>query len=204
MDLKDIFRNDKLLQFWPNSKQSAKERIASTVRFVLYACVLLFLLKGDSRVMVLGGLVLATLYVLTQAGLISEGRARPTERDGRMFRNVTMPTLDNPWGNRLMADDGDRSPAAYYPTVREEIQDVWDEIHPFARQKDAMRNFYTVPENDQSALAYASFGEPFTPMCRDTPSMCDPDKMFYGRGVERVQQRAGFGQGGNGKASGSA
>lgn len=201
MDLKEIFRNDKLLQFWPSSRQSSKDRIASTVRFVLYASVLVYILTNDVRVMILGVLVLGTLYVMNQSGMVPDGNVRSAFGD---ISGVVQPTLDNPWMNPLMADDKDRPPSAYYPTVRNDIQKVWDKIHPFARQKDAMRNFYTIPENDQTAFAQAAHGVPFSPMCRDTPSMCDPDRMMYGRGLEQFQMRAGFGQGGNGRASGSA
>jgi hypothetical protein len=204
MDLREIFRNDKLLQFWPSSRQSAKDRIASTVRFVLYASVIVYLMTSDPRVIILAGLVIGTLYVLNQGGMVADGNVRAAFGDDRIFGGVTMPTSDNPWMNTLMADDRDRPPSAFYPTVRKDVQSIWDKIHPFARQKDAMRNFYTVPENDQTAFAQSAHGVPFSPMCRDTPGMCNPDKMFYGRGLEQYQMRAGFGQGGNGRASGSA
>jgi hypothetical protein len=211
MDPKEIFRNDKLLQFWPTSHQTSKERIEATTRFIIYASVIVYLLNRDTRVMILGGLVLGTLYVLSQSGMIAEGLARPAFGDDRILGRVTMPTDDNPWSNPLMtdySDNPDRPPAAFYPTVEKEIKGVWDKIHPFARQKDAMRNFYTVPgntiPNDQTAFAQACHGVPFAPMCRDTPGMCDPDKMFYGRGAEQVQMRGGFGQGGNGRSAGSA
>ena len=204
MDLKEIFRNDKLLQFWPNSRQSSKDRIASTVRFVLYASVIVYVMTNDARVMILAALVIGTLYVLNQSGMVPDGNVRSTCTDDRPMSGVVMPTVDNPWMNTLMADDRDRPASAYYPTVRKDIQSAWDKIHPWARQKDAMRNFYTMPENDQTAFAQAAHGVPFSPMCRDTPGMCDPDKMFYGRGLEQVQMRSGYGQGGNGRASGSA
>ena len=204
MDLKEIFRNDKLLQFWPSSRQSSKDRIASTVRFVLYASVIVYVMTNDARVMILAALVIGTLYVLNQSGMVPDGNVRSTCTDDRAMSGVVMPTIDNPWMNTLMADDRDRPSSAYYPTVRKDIQNIWDKIHPWARQKDAMRNFYTIPENDQTAFAQAAHGVPFSPMCRDTPGMCDPDKMFYGRGLEQVQMRSGFGQGGNGRAAGSA
>jgi hypothetical protein len=200
MDLKEIFRNDKLLEFWPSSKQPAKDRVASTVRFVLYACVLVYILTRDARIMVMGGLVIGTLFVLDKNGMVFEGVARPTARDGRMFKDVSMPTPNNPWMNPLITDytdDPDRAPAAFYPTVREEIGEIWDEIHPHIRQKDAMRNFYTVPgntfPNDQTAFAQAAYGVPFSPQCHDTPMACDPDRMPYGRGQEQFQMRAGSG-----------
>lgn len=193
MDLKEIFRNDKLLDFWPSSKQPAKDRVASTVRFVLYACVLVYVLTQDPRIMVLGALVIGTLFVLDKNGMVFEGMARPVARDGRMFKDVSMPTPENPWMNPLMTDNPDRAPSAFYPTVREEIGQIWDEIHPHIRQKDAMRNFYTLPENDQTAFAQAAYGVPFSPQCHDTPMACDPDRMVYGRGQEQFQMRAGSG-----------
>ena len=58
MDPREIFRNDKLLEFWPTAKQSARERVAATSRFVIYASVLIYIINRDPRVFALGVLVM--------------------------------------------------------------------------------------------------------------------------------------------------
>jgi hypothetical protein len=197
MDFRQIFRNDKLLSFWPSSRQTAEDRTYSTIRFILYATVIIYIIKRDARIFALAALVMGILYMLSRSGMIQEGRAFAAVNDGRAMRGVTMPTLDNPMGNVLITDyqdNPDRPSAAYYPTVREEVRKQWDVIHPFERQADAERNFYTVASttipNDIEAFMTAAYGDRNAPMCRDTPGACDPDNSF--RSMERVQQRGVF------------
>ena len=205
MDPREIFRNDKLLEFWPTAKQSARERVAATSRFVIYASVLIYIINRDPRIFALGVLVLAILYYLYGANLIKDGKLRPAQGDGRApgpFREeVYMPSFDNPMGNVLPTDYidyPDRPSAAWYPSVRQEIAVQWSNIHPFERKRDAQRKFYTVASttipNDQAAFAQAAYGKPFSPICKDQGGdACDPDR-FYSTLPERAQMRAGNGR----------
>jgi len=202
----DIFQSDKLLVFWPTAYQSAKERAEATARFVIYASILVYIINRDVRIFALGGLVLAILYYLYTANMISDGsKRRSTGTDGRvpsaLRSGVTLPTLDNPMGNVLMTDyidQPDRPSAAWYPSVRQEVQNVWSEIHPFERKRDAERNFYTVASttipNDQAGFAQAAYGKPFSPMCHDQGGeACDIDSDRF-HFPERPQMRAGNGR----------
>ncbi|BAT22311.1 hypothetical protein [Yellowstone lake phycodnavirus 2] len=205
MDPSEIFRTDQLLNFWPTGTQSAKERTASTVRFVLYASVIVYLINRDNRVFALAGLVLAILYYLYTSNMMTDGKIRATLGNGRVAGpirdSVTMPSLDNPMGNVLMTDyvdQPDRPSAAWYPSVRTEVQNEWSKIHPFERKRDAERNFYTMPvttiPNDQAGFAQASFGKPFSPMCKDQGgASCDIDNDRF-HFPERTQMRAGNGR----------
>jgi hypothetical protein len=206
MDPKEIFRSDKLLEFWPTGKQSPKDRVAATTRFIIYASILIWLFNRDGRVFALGGLVLAILYYLTVTNMVSGGSGlRPAYADGvqsSIFRTeVTMPTLDNPMGNVLMTDyvdQPDRPAAAWYPSVKQEVGNEWAKIHPFERKRDAERNFYTMPSttipNDQTAFAEASYGKKFAPMCKDgANAACDTDEWRF-HFPERTQMRAGNGR----------
>ena len=81
--------------------------------------------------------------------------------------------------------------AAWYPNVRDKVQDAWSQIHPFESIRNAERNFYTVPDNDQAAFADAAFGKPFAPKCHDQGGVsCNPDR-FYSAFPERPQMRGG-------------
>ena len=168
---------------------------------------LVYIVTRDVRVFALGVVVLAILYYMWISNMVSDGKLRPTIGDGRapsMVRpNVTLPTLDNPMANVLLSDyvdDPDRPSAAWYPSVRTQVQQVWSKIHPFERVRDAERNFYTAPAstipNDQTGFAQAAYGKPFAPKCHDQGGIaCDPDR-FYSAFPERPQMRAG--NGGNG------
>jgi len=205
MNPAEVFQTNKLLEFWPTAKQSARERVSATTRFVLYATVLVYLINRDARVFALGALVLAILYYMYTTNMISDGKVRPAQGDARtsgpLRDPVTLPTLDNPMGNVLMtdyADKPDRPAAAWYPSMRSQVQDTWSRIHPFERQRDAERNFYTMPSttipNDQTGFAQAAYGRPFSAKCRDQGgAACDPDR-FYSTFPERTQLRAGNGR----------
>jgi hypothetical protein len=212
--VKELFKGDEILDFWPTSKQSARERTLATTRFVIYATCLVYLINRDLRIFALGVLVLAILYYLYTANLIVDGRMRGVSADGRragpMRDAVTLPTFDNPMGNVLLTDYvdyPDRPSAAWYPSVRAEVQQQWAQIHPFERVRDAERNFYTAPvstiPNDQTAFAEASFGRKFAPMCKDQGgAACDPDDFNF-HFPERTQMRAGNGAAGQGSGRGA-
>jgi hypothetical protein len=205
MDPKDIFRSSELLKFWPSATQSARERVSATTRFVLYAACLVYVITRDVRVFALGVVVLAVLYYLWTTNMISDGKMRPALGDGRassLIRpDVTLPTVENVMGNVLMTDyvdNPDRPAAAWYPSMRTQVQQAWSQIHPFERQRDAERNFYTMPSstipNDQTGFAQAAYGKPFAPKCHDQGgAACDPDR-FYSAFPERPQMQAGNGR----------
>jgi hypothetical protein len=201
MDIaQEVFKRENLMDFWPSDRQSAKERVEATTRFIVYAVVLLFLIRRDSRVVLLGGLVLAVLYGLYFNNMIPEGARSAYVSKG--LQGFTMPTVDNPMGNILMGEystDPNRSPAAWYPSVRKEVQTDFDIVHPFEKGRDFERNFYTTASttipNDQAAFAQAAYGRPFAPQCRDTPGACDPEGNPNARFPERPQMRGGNGGG---------
>jgi len=204
MDPREIFKTNELLDFWPTTTQSAKGRVLATSRFIIYATCLIYLINRESRIFALGVLALAILYYLWNMNMISDGKSFTDGRvSGPLRGNVTLPTLDNPMGNVLLSDytdNPDRPAAAWYPSMRTEVQNAWSQIHPFERLRDAERNFYTAPSstipNDQAAFAYGAFGKPFAPMCKDQGgAACDPDR-FYSTLPERTQLRGG--NGGNG------
>jgi hypothetical protein len=205
MDPREIFETKELLNFWPTATQTARERVAATTRFILYATCIIYIINRDVRVFALGILAIAILYYMWTMNMISDGKLRPPSTDGRvpgpLRGEVTLPTFDNSMGNVLLSDyvdNPDRPAAAWYPSMRAEVQNTWSQIHPFERQRDAERNFYTMPSstipNDQAAFAYGAFGKPFAPKCHDQGgAACDPDR-FYSAFPERPQMRAGNGR----------
>ena len=205
MDPKEIFKTSDLMKFWPTATQSADERVSATTRFVLYAMCIVYIINRDPRIFALGGIALAILYYMWTSNMVKDGNMRSTIGDARrssMFRsNVTLPTVENSMGNVLLSDyvdNPDRPAAAWYPSVRTQVQQAWSQIHPFERQRDAERNFYTMPAstipNDQTGFAQAAYGKPFAPKCHDQGgASCDPDR-FYSAFPERVQMEAGNGR----------
>ena len=54
-DPKQLIRTDKVLNFWPSSTQSSEERVNSAARFIIYATCIIYLIKRDVRIFVIGG-----------------------------------------------------------------------------------------------------------------------------------------------------
>jgi len=197
----ELFKSDQLLNFWPTYKQTSKERMLATARFVIYASLIVYFIQRDSRVFALAILVLCVLYYLDKNNMIVD--PKKIISSGAQRPGVTLPTRDNPMANVLMTDyvdDPDRPSAAWYPSVRGEVQQQWSDIHPFERIRDAERNFYTMPVStipgDQTGFAEASFGKKFSPMCKDQGGLaCDPDNFNF-HFPETTQLRGG--RGGNG------
>ena len=206
IDLRDIFKKDSLTDFWPTPNQSSEERVLATTRFIIYAMALVYLIKRDGRVVALGLLVLGALYVLYSMDMIPDGN-RGVLAGPKIISGLRMPTRDNPMANYLLGDDPTyNQQAPWYPSMKKEVQQEWNSIHPFERKRDAERNFYTTASsawpNDQAAFAYGAFGTPFSPMCRDDPESCNPDGP-YARGPETVQLRGGIGGGHGGPGGGN-
>jgi hypothetical protein len=180
----ELFRSDRILSFWPNANQSPSERINASTRFVIYLSCILYLIKRDSRVLVLGVMVIAALFMLDKYKVVS---------GGSKSLDCQMPTEESPMGNVMLMDyenNPDRPPACYYPTVRKEVASFIDDSiqfyqntprgpSPGAQRKAFSRQFISMPvttiPNDQTAFAEWLYGKKYSPQCRDDQSMCDPD-----------------------------
>lgn len=192
----ELFKNSKILTFWPHSGQSVDERINSSTRFVLYLSTLLYLIKRDPRVFVLAAMVIGTLYVLYKSGQI---KGLNVER-ATHGSSCQMPSEENVMANVLLTDYVDqpnRPSACYYPTVANDVSVLLDDTFPYDsgrsrsplpkyQRKFGARQFFSNPvtkiPGDQTAFAEACYGPKFQPLCRDTPGVCDPN--FRGAQLE--------------------
>ena len=212
LDWKQLFRSDKIQQFWPNSSQTPEERVYASMRFVLYTGAVVYVIKRDLRVLVLSLLVLAVLYALyTHDAIAVSG----TTVDGSL--DCTHPTKGNPMANVLLDDyenDPTRPGACYYPTVQKQVKKFLDDTIPFDagrsrsplpkyQRNAAARQFVTMPvstiPNAQTDFAEACYGKKFQPLCRDTPGACNPDargvQLEAFAGLDPSHDRRGGGRG---------
>ena len=136
MDLNDIFKTSELLQFWPNASQGPRQRVSATARFIIYAVCLFYIISRDVRIFALGAVALGVLYYVWKTQLSSP-------ESGISY--YTAPTTDNSMANPVPGDAMNLPGAAWYPSVRDKVQDAWSNIHPFENIRNAERNFYSVP-----------------------------------------------------------
>uniref|UniRef100_A0AAU7YMW3 Minor capsid protein P9 transmembrane helices domain-containing protein n=1 Tax=Micromonas commoda virus TaxID=3057169 RepID=A0AAU7YMW3_9PHYC len=219
-DPKQVVRSDKVTEFWPTSQQTTAERVNATARFVIYATCILYLIRRDIRIFILGATVLSVLYVMEKSKMIKGKKAKKET----YVPECQLPTVDNPMANVLMSDfDGrpDRPSACRYDTVRDEVNDMLSGRIPYGPQKsrspmpDAQRNAFsrqfvsgpvTSIPGDQTAFAEWLYGEKGAPICKSDPTLCSPDargvqlEAFGGLASNDDKRGGGFG-GGNGPAA---
>ena len=115
-DPRQLVQTDKIVQFWPNREQTPEDRVNAASRFVIYVSCILYLIRRDPRVFVLGATVIGVIYVLYKSKMVKESYGT-----GVQGARCQMPTEDNPMGNVLITDFTDapnRLEACYYPTVK--------------------------------------------------------------------------------------
>jgi hypothetical protein len=202
---------NKVSQFWPNRDQTPEDRINAASRFVIYACCIIYLIRRDPRIFVLGATVLSVLYILYKSKMVKEtyGMASSGNEMG-----CQMPTQDNPMGNVLMTDYTDapnRLEACYYPTVKPIVKNYLDDRIPYdaGRSRSALpkyqrnaaaRQFVSTPVSnipgDQTGFAEWCYGPKNGRNCRSHPEMCDPNA----RGVQ-LEAFAGLDPAGDSRVS---
>ena len=202
---------NKVSQFWPNRDQTPEDRINAASRFVIYACCIIYLIRRDPRIFVLGATVLSVLYILYKSKMVRETYGMASSGDEM---GCQMPTQDNPMGNVLMTDYTDapnRLEACYYPTVKPIVKNYLDDripydagrsrsAHPRYQRNAAARQFITAPVSnipgDQTGFAEWLYGPKNGRNCRSHPEMCDPNA----RGVQ-LEAFAGLDPAGDSRVS---
>ena len=166
--MEELFKSDKVLQFWPTDKQTPKERAFATTRFILYASCILYIIRRDVRILLVGAAALFAVYYMYKNGMIKE-----TE-----YKYVKKSSKENPMNNGL---DG--------PPDKNSLKAAWDQIHPFMEGRwFAEHNFYTAPDLDNENFMKSTYSNLMMPVCRDNPQFCDPESSMA-RGTEWIQRK---------------
>jgi hypothetical protein len=186
-DFKELIRSDAVLKFWPTNDQSPAERVNATSRFIIYATCVIYLIRRDPRIFVLGATVLGVLVVMYRSNMVKTGNSPYPE-------GCQMPTKDNPMANVLMTDYTDspaRPSACAFGSVKYPANGaLYDSgrsrtTHPEYRRRAADRQFVTMPvteiPGDQTAYAEWLYGPKLGAMCKSGDTFaCDPNA----RGVQ--------------------
>jgi hypothetical protein len=167
--MEEIFRSDKILQFWPTEKQTPKERVYATTRFILYASCILYIIRRDVRILIMGAVALFAVYYMYKNGMIKDTEYSYSQSaiKGNVMNNGT--------------DMG--------PPDRRSVKNAWDKIHPFMEGRwFSEHNFYTAPDPDNEKFIRNAYSNLMMPVCRDNPEFCNPDSSMA-RGPEWVQRK---------------
>ena len=185
-DPRHLIRSDKLASFWPSKNQSVAERINATSRFVIYSGIMLYVIKNDNRFPIVVVVTLCILFIMYRGKIVREYY----DGDENLCQK---PSKDNPMGNVLLSDYKDqpnRLGACMYEDVQGDVQKYVDNTFPISntrsrsalpeyQRRAAARQFISAPvttiPGDQTSFAEWCYGKKNRPLCRDDPSMCDPN-----------------------------
>src|SRR5210317_2518860 len=192
-DPTQLVNTKKILDFWPNSKQTPEDRINAASRFVIYASCVLFLIRRDLRMFILGMTVLSIIFVMYKMNVIKEPYG-----DVQSAPTCQKPTMENPLGNVLITDYTDapnRLQACYYASEKT----LMDKFSGDQVSYDSGRSRTTLPKHqrnayerqfvttavskipgDQTAFAEWCYGPKNGPMCKSDGGVCSPNA----RGVQ--------------------
>jgi hypothetical protein len=187
-DPAQLVNTKKILDFWPNSKQTPEDRINAASRFVIYASCVLFLIRRDLRMFILGMTVLSIIFVMYKMNVIKEPYG-----DVQTTSMCQKPTMENPLGNVLMTDYTDapnRLEACYYASEKT----LMDKFSGDQVSYDSGRSRSTLPKyqrnayerqfvttavskipGDQTEFAEWLYGSKNKPMCKSDAKTCSPD-----------------------------
>ena len=196
---------DQVAQFWPTNEQTPEDRVNAASRFIIYVCCIIYLIRRDPRVFVLGATVLGVIYVLYKSKMVKE-----TYGMSAQGAECQVPTEDNPMGNVLITDFTDapnRLEACYYSTVKPFADSYTSGRVPYdsGRSRTALpkylrngmdRQFVSSPvtkiPGDQTAFAEWLYGPKNGPMCKSDTRYCSPNA----RGVQ-LEAFSGLGSDGD-------
>lgn len=200
-----LIASDQIYQFWPTNEQTPEDRINAASRFVIYVTCILYVIRRDPRVFVLGATVLGVIYVLYKSKMVKESYGFSVEG-----RQCQVPTQNNPMGNVLITDYTDapnRLEACYYSSVKP-FADHYTSNRvsydagrsrtslPKYQRNAANRQFVSNPvtniPGNQTQFAEWLYGPKNGPMCKSDTRFCSPDA----RGVQ-LEAFAGIGSDGD-------
>lgn len=171
-DPKQLFDADQVTQFWPTGEQTPEDRVNAASRFIIYVCTILYVIRRDPRVFVLGLTVLGVVYVLYKSRMVKENYGGSVEGV-----SCQMPTPNNPMGNVLITDFTDapnRLEACYYPTVKPFVQAYSSDRIPY----DAGRSRTSMPKYLRNAMERQFVSNPVTKIPGDQTAFAES---LYGR-----------------------
>lgn len=204
-DPQQLVRVDKVLEFWPTGDQTPEDRINAASRFIIYTTCVIYLIKRDIRIFVLGGTVLSIIYILYKSKMIKKSMGYTVTGEP----SCHSPTEDNPMGNVLITDYTDapnRLEACYYSTVNPKATSgiSYDSGRSRSALPKYMRNGFdrqfvsnpvTKIPGDQTAFAEWLYGPKNGPICKSDTKYCSPN-------ARGVQLEAFAGLGGDGDIRG--
>lgn len=185
-EVSQLYRIDRMTEFFPHKSQTQEERLNSIARLGIYSGILLALYKRDYTQLVWSFVILVfTLFIYKNEE--KKEKMTPEEK-----KEKPKPTLNNPFMNPNITDFGvkpSKEPVPDYSQdtkeakkIREEIEDkfnynLYKSIDDVYDTMHGRRNFYTVPNTDipsnQEKFLEFLYGD-MRKTCKSDTTVCEP------------------------------
>ncbi|KAF6252694.1 hypothetical protein COO60DRAFT_1643818 [Scenedesmus sp. NREL 46B-D3] len=154
-----LLRHDRRLLFWPSPEMCIEERVNATVRFLLYAGVLLYVATQKPKYVAMAWAAVAALGGLYHYGQGREAFREPLGSVVPAVGRATRPrTAANPFANVLHADPhADLPPPEWNDEEAAKAKKLFRskmymDIADVAGMQSSERQFMQMPENDMDAF----------------------------------------------------
>lgn len=173
-----LLTQSKLKEYIPKSDMSYVEKINAITRFVIYASVLLTILRRDLNMLLIPIFCMAVIYFLIKWG--SDVPELSESFKNTAGENRQLPTTNNPFMNVLPGDKPTRLSASENSAcTRKKIEENFDfnlykNTNDVFGSENSNRQFYTMPNtstpNKQTEFANWLYKSPNT--CKEQTSLC--------------------------------
>lgn len=158
-DMSILLSRKRRLEFWPSAGMCLEEKVNATVRFLLYAGVLLYLTTWKTKYVGISWAAIALLVFLYHHGQGRESFREPPGSVAAVQNKVTRPrTAQNPFANVLHADPNADLPAPAW-NAEEAAKakklfrsKMYMDITDRAGMQSTERQFMQMPEKDVDAF----------------------------------------------------
>jgi hypothetical protein len=154
-----LVRYDRLSEFFPTLDQSLNEKLNSIVRLSLYISVVLGMYKADWKYLLIFAITLMFTYFIYATNQNNTEHFTEHFADKQQTKpEVTLPTKENPFMNKLFGDKPDKPPAIKYTfnntennkKIEKQIDDNFNEnlykdVGDVFGKNNSQREFYTMP-----------------------------------------------------------
>lgn len=185
-DMSQLYRPDRLAEFFPNILHTQEERLNAIARLGIYSGILLAVYKRDYRQIIWTLLALAMTIFVYKTGEEIEGMSTDVEEIVEL-----KPTLNNPFMNPTIVDYGVKQKGSVpnysedtkkAEEIRGDIEDkfnynLYKGIDDVYDKNNGQRQFYTVPNTDipsnQEKFLSFLYGD-MEKNCKSDTTLCEP------------------------------
>lgn len=187
-DIKILYKDNQIFDFWPNTKQTHVQKLNSIIRFIFICGIVLSIYNKNTIGFIVSLVTIILLYVLTKRKLIPKQKTKKIKATKSKI-TCRQSTRNNPFSNYIWGVTNDDLQACKYEDVKNKIEknfdkDLYKNVLDIYDREHSQRQFYTMPStsyvNDQSKYAEWLYGNKFDDTCKTNHKLCSGNEVGGG------------------------